>query len=97
MMLTGEAVSALLPLAVFTPVVAAVVCVGLPRRLQVVPGLIGAVLSAVAGMAVVVAVVLNGPLEHQMAGWEPPLGIALRADGLAAVFLAMTRWWLWQP
>lgn len=82
--------SALLPLAVFTPVIAAVVCVGLPRRHQVLPGLIGAVLSAAAGIAVVVAVAVQGPLEHQMAGWAPPLGIVLRADGLAAVFLAMT-------
>lgn len=82
--------SALLTAAVFTPVVATVVCLLLPRRLQAVPGVIGAVLSAVAGIGVVVAVAVHGPLEHQMAGWAPPLGIALRADGLAAVFIAMT-------
>lgn len=32
----------------------------------------------------------HGPVEHAIGGWEPPLGIRLRVDGLAAAFLLMT-------
>ncbi|MDO5619615.1 complex I subunit 5 family protein [Kocuria sp.] len=90
LMLSDSTLSALLPAAVFLPVLAAVVCMVLPRSRQAVAGVVGAVLSAGAGLAVVVAVAVAGPLEHEMAGWAPPVGIALRADGMAAVFVAMT-------
>jgi multicomponent Na+:H+ antiporter subunit D len=32
----------------------------------------------------------QGPLRVAVGGWEPPLGIALTLDGLAAVFIATT-------
>jgi multicomponent Na+:H+ antiporter subunit D len=39
---------------------------------------------------VVAAVAQHGPLTLAMGGWAPPLGIALRVDGLAAAFLLVT-------
>lgn len=82
--------SALLPAAVFLPVLVAVICLCLPRHRQAVPGLIGSMITAAVGIAVVVVVAVHGPVEHHMAGWAPPVGIVLRADGLAAVFIALT-------
>jgi multicomponent Na+:H+ antiporter subunit D len=50
--------------------------------------------AAGAGLLVAVMVTLqvfaHGPVEHAVGGWEAPLGIRLRADGLAAAFLLMT-------
>jgi multicomponent Na+:H+ antiporter subunit D len=46
--------------------------------------------SGVASVAVTVGVASAGPVTLAMGGWSPPLGIALRADGLSAVLLAMT-------
>ncbi|MCP4620333.1 MAG: NADH-quinone oxidoreductase subunit J [Bradyrhizobium sp.] len=45
------------------------------------------------GAAIAVAILLalpqsNGPLIYLLGAWPPPLGIALRADGLSAVMLA---------
>lgn len=48
--------------------------------------LAGAVLSLLLG----VLVATQGPLESQLAGWPPPLGIGLRLDGLGAVLLGLT-------
>jgi formate hydrogenlyase subunit 3/multisubunit Na+/H+ antiporter MnhD subunit len=45
---------------------------------------------AIAG-AILVALPRNGgPLVYLLGGWSPPLGVALRADGLSAVMLAAT-------
>lgn len=45
---------------------------------------------AIAG-AILVALPQNeGPLVYLLGGWPPPLGVALRADGLSAVMLATT-------
>ncbi|MGY8706740.1 proton-conducting transporter membrane subunit [Bradyrhizobium sp. 18BD] len=40
--------------------------------------------------AVVVASAQTDPLVYLLGAWPPPLGVALRADGLSAVMLAMT-------
>jgi formate hydrogenlyase subunit 3/multisubunit Na+/H+ antiporter MnhD subunit len=47
------------------------------------------------GFAVAIAIALamsaaGGPLVYLLGGWMPPLGIALRADGLSAVMIATT-------
>ena len=47
------------------------------------------------GLAIAVAILLtlpqsDGPLVYLLGGWPPPLGVALRADGLSAVMLAAT-------
>ncbi|KAA9395609.1 hydrogenase 4 subunit B [Kocuria coralli] len=82
--------SALLPAAVLLPVITALACLALPRRAQPISGFLGGLASAAVNAAVVVAVTSHGVLEHHMAGWAPPLGIALRADGLAAAFVGLT-------
>ena len=44
-------------------------------------------------IAVAIAVMLRrtgGPLVYLLGGWAPPLGVALRADGLSVVMLAIT-------
>ncbi|WBL20230.1 complex I subunit 5 family protein [Citricoccus sp. NR2] len=81
--------SALLPAVVLLPVLGAVVCLCLSRHRQVLPGVITAALSALISLALAVTVASSGPLEHQMAGWAPPLGIVLRADGMAVAFIAL--------
>ncbi|WP_291710410.1 proton-conducting transporter membrane subunit [Bradyrhizobium sp.] len=47
------------------------------------------------GLAISAAILVallhsNGPIVYLLGDWPPPLGIALRADGLAAVMLATT-------
>src|SRR5690349_14979689 len=47
------------------------------------------------GMAIVVVILLALPrgyglLVYHLGAWPPPLGVALRADGLSAVMLAAT-------
>lgn len=82
--------SALLPAAVLAPTVVAAVCLPLLRRHQATVGLVGAVLTSLIGLGVVIAVIREGPLDHVLAGWGPPLGIVLRADGLSAAFIGLT-------
>jgi formate hydrogenlyase subunit 3/multisubunit Na+/H+ antiporter MnhD subunit len=48
-----------------------------------------------AGLAIAVAVLVvlqqaDAPLVYLLGGWAPPLGVALRADGLSAVMMATT-------
>ena len=48
-----------------------------------------------AGLGVAIAIVVEvwrvaQPLVYFVGGWVPPLGLALRADGLSAVMLATT-------
>jgi len=47
------------------------------------------------GLAIAVGVAVamrqaGGPLVYLLGGWEPPLGVALRADGLSAVMMVTT-------
>jgi formate hydrogenlyase subunit 3/multisubunit Na+/H+ antiporter MnhD subunit len=44
-----------------------------------------AIAAAIAAM-----VQTSGPLAYLLGGWAPPLGVALRADGLSAVMMAIT-------
>jgi multicomponent Na+:H+ antiporter subunit D len=43
-----------------------------------------------AGIAAAFGLAAGGGAVHALGGWEPPLGIALRADGLAASFLGLS-------
>jgi multicomponent Na+:H+ antiporter subunit D len=45
---------------------------------------------AVTGAIFVLSTQASGPLVYRLGGWAPPLGLALRADGLSAVMMAMT-------
>ncbi|MGD8148449.1 complex I subunit 5 family protein [Ornithinimicrobium sp. Y1694] len=53
-------------------------------------GFVSTLISALLALATAARVTLAGPLEHQLAGWAPPLGITLRADGLTAILLGLT-------
>ena len=46
-------------------------------------------LCLAAATALAARVYANGPQRHAVGGWEPPLGIMLYADGLAALLLLM--------
>lgn len=55
-------------------------------RLSVPAAAAGLVISVVA----VVQVAVHGQVDHAIGGWTAPLGIRLRLDGLAAMFLLLT-------
>lgn len=80
----------LLPASVLVPVALAVVAAVVRGRAATVVGLAGIFSSAALASAVALRVALSGPMSHELAGWSPPLGISLRADGLSASFLALT-------
>jgi formate hydrogenlyase subunit 3/multisubunit Na+/H+ antiporter MnhD subunit len=74
---------------VVIPLLGAVAALLLPRRatLVAVAAVVG---STAAAIAVLYAVVSRGPQEYFIGGWEDGLGIALRADSLSGLLLAMT-------
>ncbi len=53
-------------------------------------GLMGSILTAGLALIAFVEVTQRGTVIHILGGWEPPLGILLRMDSLAAVFIGMT-------
>jgi len=53
-------------------------------------GLTGSLVTAVVSLIAFVEVTQRGTVIHIVGGWEPPLGILLRMDSLAAVFIGMT-------
>jgi multicomponent Na+:H+ antiporter subunit D len=83
-------VSALLGLVVLLPLVGALACSLVPPRAATRTAL--AVSAATAGLvaALTLRVWEAGEVRIASAGYEPPLGISLVADGLSAAFLAMT-------
>lgn len=78
-----------LALTLALPLMAALATVALPRLAAMLS------LAAVAGTGAALvplaqAMLRAGPVGLHGGGWEPPLGIALQADGLALVFLVMS-------
>jgi multicomponent Na+:H+ antiporter subunit D len=53
-------------------------------------GLIGSLLTGGLGLIAFAEVTQQGTVVHILGGWEPPLGILLRMDSLAAVFIGLT-------
>lgn len=82
--------SALLGLVVLGPLALVLVTGVLPERWLAPVGLAGAAGTSAAALALAAHVGRSGPVGHDLAGWGPPLGIVLRADGLSALFLALT-------
>lgn len=81
----------LLVLAVILPVVAVLAMLALDKR----HAARLACTAIAAGLAVAVAIVATllkteVALTYSVGNWQPPLGLALRADGLSATMLAMT-------
>ncbi len=72
------------------PLCGALAAIALPGRAAraAAAATIAATLVAAVGLAG--QVVAQGVLRLELGGWAPPLGIALEADGLAAVMLVMT-------
>jgi multicomponent Na+:H+ antiporter subunit D len=83
-------VSALLGSVVLLPLVGALLCGVLPRRWCAGVALGTAALTAGTVLALGRRVMDGGEVRAVSAGYEPPLGIALVADGLSTAFLVMT-------
>ncbi len=62
----------------------------LARRHDASIGLAAIVLNALLVLMLAVQVAAEGTVTHRVAGWNPPLGIELRADGLACMMLGLT-------
>jgi len=81
----------LLVLVVIVPVVGvlpAFVCGG--RWLERITALTIALGAGVAAALALAVLHSDGPLVYLLGGWPPPLGVALRGDGLSAVMIAVT-------
>jgi multicomponent Na+:H+ antiporter subunit D len=83
-------VSPLLGGLVLLPLTGAVLCSALPRRVHPGVAMCTAVGTGALALATAGAVARGGTRRVAVAGWDPPLGITLVADGLSAPFLAMT-------
>jgi formate hydrogenlyase subunit 3/multisubunit Na+/H+ antiporter MnhD subunit len=88
MMPDGEAAPWIL-LAILLPLAAAVLAVPLGRHARL---LTWALLPAMLAVALLLArqVLRDGVVTYALGGWQPPLGIALRADGLSAAMVVAT-------
>lgn len=80
----------LLPLVVFAPLAGGVVSAMVPRRARPWVTLAAAAITASVVVAIALAVTQGGELRLELAGWAPPLGIALVADGATAVMLLLS-------
>lgn len=85
--MTGSA--ALLTVLV-VPLAGAVVALLAGRRGAAAAGLLAAALGVAAALALAGAVLGDGAQRLVVGGWAAPLGVELRADGLAAAMLLMT-------
>jgi formate hydrogenlyase subunit 3/multisubunit Na+/H+ antiporter MnhD subunit len=72
------------------PLAGALAAVALPGAAARAAALASVAATAAATGALLAAVARNGEVGLDLGGWAPPLGIALRADGLAALFLALS-------
>lgn len=71
------------------PLCGALLAVALPGRSHAI-GLVSSGLLNLAAVALVAAVWTHGELRVGLGGWSAPLGIELRADGLAAAMIALS-------
>ncbi len=72
------------------PVLLATLSLFFRARGKAVVGLAGSLLTGVMALFALFEVTRRGTVIHILGGWEPPLGILLRMDPLAAVFIGMT-------
>ena len=90
----AEAVSALglpsaLELLVIVPLLALLAAIPLGRRTARLMPVMALVMPALA-VLLVLDVAASGTVDSTLGGWQPPLGIGLRADGLSAAMLLLT-------
>jgi multicomponent Na+:H+ antiporter subunit D len=72
------------------PVLLATLSLFFRVRGKAVVGLAGSLLTGILALIALFEVTQQGTLIHILGGWDPPLGILLRMDPLAAVFIGMT-------
>lgn len=72
------------------PLVAALAVLALPERSRMPLALLSVVIGLVAALTLAASVWRGGPVLLTLGGWTPPLGIALRADGLAVALMVMS-------
>lgn len=72
------------------PLLAALVVLVLPARLRAPVALASVALGLLAALILARSVWQGGPVLLTLGGWAPPLGIALRADGLAVALIVMS-------
>jgi formate hydrogenlyase subunit 3/multisubunit Na+/H+ antiporter MnhD subunit len=81
--------SSLLVLPIALPLLGALISVAAPRRAASI-GVLTALVTAAAGLALTFQVAVSGQLSLALGGWGVPLGIGLAADGLSGALIAMT-------
>ncbi len=72
------------------PILMATLSLFFRTRGEAIVGIIGSLLTAGLALIAFVEVTKMGTVIHILGGWEPPLGILLRMDPLASVFIGMT-------
>jgi multicomponent Na+:H+ antiporter subunit D len=72
------------------PILLATLSLFFRNRGKAVVGLMGCLLTGGLALTAFFEVTQRGTVIHILGGWEPPLGILLRMDSLAAVFIGMT-------
>lgn len=80
----------LLPLVFFVPLVGSILSAMLPRRGRIAVTFAAAAGSGAVAVAIAAVVLETGTVRVELAGWVPPLGIALVADGASAVMLLLS-------
>lgn len=77
------------PALVLAPLVLGIACWVVPVRLRPATSLVGHGLLLVGAATLAFVVTTAGVQTHDLGGWAPPLGIAVRADGLGTVFVLL--------
>jgi multicomponent Na+:H+ antiporter subunit D len=88
--MTGLPTSPSPVLLVGLPILLAALTLFFRARGKAVVGLMGCLLTGGLALIALFEVAQRGTVIHILGGWEPPLGILLRLDSLAAVFIGMT-------
>ncbi len=86
----SEFASALVPLVIVIPLAWAVLCLLRPRHRPALLLLPGLLLWMTASGMLWLSVASDGLALHLLGGWTEPLGISLRADGLASTMCVLT-------
>jgi formate hydrogenlyase subunit 3/multisubunit Na+/H+ antiporter MnhD subunit len=87
---SSEPVSVLLVLALIVPVTGVLLAFLFGGRNVERIALLAIALGSADAFAIAAQVLQSGPVFYLLGGWAPPLGVALRADGLSAAMMVTT-------